>query len=149
MKKGWKLYAGILTLWLILSLTIENTKAATSLSICQIQGDGFVSPYLNAAVTTHGVVIADFDSTSKKGFYIQDENCDSDAGTSDGIFVYLGSRILVVDVGDQIEVTGSVYEYYGLTEIAADHLDVTVISRGNPLPVPVELNPPQNNTAAR
>ena len=61
--------------------------------ICNIQGDGFQSPYDGRSIITQGVVYADFDDTTARGFYIQDENCDGDVGTSDGVFVYLAERL--------------------------------------------------------
>ena len=48
------------------------------------------------AVTTRGVVVGDFEAPSVpgqiRGFYIQDPGGDGDARTSDGIFVFGGSR---------------------------------------------------------
>jgi len=41
-------------------------------------------PFVGQAIRTQGVVIADFDETSIKGFFIQVENCDSDPTTSVG-----------------------------------------------------------------
>jgi predicted extracellular nuclease len=142
MHKGWSKAVFCFFVCLALTYRMMSVQAATSRSICQIQGDGFESPYDGDAVTTRGVVIADFDNASKKGFYIQDENCDGNADTSDGILVYLGVSALVVDVGDLVEVTGIVNEYYGLTEILADPANVIVTSSGNPFPTSADLNPP-------
>ena len=142
MLKGWIKAVTWILLWFSLTDVVIGAHAATSRLICQIQGVGSASPYDGDTVTTQGVVFADFDNAGKKGFYIQDENCDGDANTSDGIFVYLGVSALVVDVGDLVEVTGTVNEYYGLTEIMADPVNVSLISDGNPLPTPVDLNPP-------
>ncbi|HEY75673.1 MAG TPA: hypothetical protein G4O00_05765 [Thermoflexia bacterium] len=118
-------------------------------SICEIQGSGFTSPYEGQTVRTQGVVFADFDQTSKRGFFIQFENCDGDPATSDGIFVYKRNRDDVVSVGDLVEVRGTVQEYYDLTEISTYVSNITVLSEGNPLPEPVDLNPPFDDDAAR
>ncbi len=87
--------------------------------ICLIQGSGFVTPYNAQAVNTRGVVIADLDSTWVRGFYIQHANCDGLQTTSDGIFVYLGEKLDVVQVGDFVDVSGIAQEYYGLTEVVS------------------------------
>jgi predicted extracellular nuclease len=95
------------------------------------------------------VVTADFDDSSQKGFFLQTENCDQNPATSDGIFVYLGERVDAVNVGDLVEVKGTVHEYYGLTEISASPSNIELISQGNPLPTAVELVPPFDNDQAR
>jgi predicted extracellular nuclease len=117
-------------------------------SICEIQGSGFASPYAGMMVRTQGVVIADFDQTGKRGFFLQEENCDGDPATSDGIFVYLGGSAQVVSSGDLVEVRGSVQEYYGLTEISTNSGAVRILSEENSLPTLVDLNPPFDNAAS-
>jgi predicted extracellular nuclease len=109
-------------------------------TICEIQGSGFASPYAWQTVRTQGVVFADFDQADNKGFFIQDEDCDGDPATSDGLFVYKGNnKTNVVSAGDLVEVRGTVKEYYNLTEISASLSNITVLSYGNPLPIPVVL----------
>lgn len=117
----------------------NNPKIA---SICAIQGIGPVSAYQNQIIRVRGIVFADLDETSWKGFFLQAEACDSDPASSDGIFIYLGSLSNVVQQGDTIEVTGTVQEYAGMTEIRSLPEQVEIISRGNPLPAPVEVDPP-------
>jgi predicted extracellular nuclease len=48
-------------------------------------------PIVGHAIPTQGVVAADFDETSAKGFYIQAENCDTDPATSDGFMLTWGN----------------------------------------------------------
>ncbi|MCA1602675.1 MAG: hypothetical protein LC776_13880, partial [Acidobacteria bacterium] len=55
--------------------------------ICQIQGSGTASPLAGANVTTEGVVTG----LRSNGFFIQQEACDVDTETSDGIFVFTSS----------------------------------------------------------
>jgi predicted extracellular nuclease len=117
-------------------------STADMISICEIQGHGFQSPYAGETIRTWGNVHGDLDTTSRRGFFMQNEGCDGDRGTSDGIFVYLGESVQVVNPGDRVEVSGKVQEYYGLTEIVASPGDVKLLSSGNPLPNPVELSPP-------
>lgn len=118
-------------------------------SICEIQGDGFASPYDGQTVRTQGVVFADFDQTGERGFFIQHEDCDGDPATSDGVFVYKGNQTDVVSVGDLVEVRGTVQEYYDLTEISTSLNNIAVLSSGNPLPEPADLNPPFDDADAR
>jgi predicted extracellular nuclease len=118
-------------------------------SICVIQGNGEVSPRQGDYLRVQGVVFADLDDTSKKGFFMQTEACDGDSATSDGIFVYLGVKGNAVAVGDKVEVTGWVEEYNGQTEIDAAPQDVEILSSGNALPLPSDMNPPFENTAAQ
>lgn len=69
-----------------------------------------------------------------KGYYIQDGT-----GEWNGIYVYDPDRDLTDNpqVGDSIEVVGTISEYYNVTQIQ-DLLDYTTISTGNSLPDPVE-----------
>ncbi|MEJ2304598.1 MAG: hypothetical protein P8Y14_23985 [Anaerolineales bacterium] len=117
--------------------------------ICEIQGRGSYSPFAGQTLRIRGVVFADLDETSKRGFFIQQANCDADVNTSDGLFVYIGSRTNVVSPGDLVEVTGQIQEYYGMTEVDTQPEKVTVLSRNEPLPGVIELNPPADNAQAR
>ena len=128
---------------------VGNGLAAPLAQICQIQGNGLSSPRYGQSLETQGVVTADFDDTSAKGFFIQDENCDPDPATSDGIFVYLDERLDLVSEGDLVEVSGTVAEYFGLTRIDAVPDGVDVLSQGHVLPTAVELQPPFDNEQAR
>lgn len=116
---------------------------AFPLTICAVQGDSFESPYLSQTVSLEGVVTADFDQTGKHGFFMQQQDCDTDTDTSDGIYVYLGAvQQQVVSPGDAVMVEGVVQEYYGKTELSSSPLSVTLLSSGNPLPPALELAPP-------
>lgn len=117
-------------------------------SICRVQGERATSPREGEYVTVQGVVFADLDQTSHKGFFIQDENCDSKPSTSDGIFVYSGQTLDLVNSGDQVQVSGWVNEYYGMTEISVYPDNVLVLSQGNPSPSPHELVPPFDSGVA-
>ena len=140
----------LLCLFLILTLgQAETGLAAPLVPICQIQGVGFTSAWEGSSVQVQGVVSADFDDTSTKGFYMQDANCDKNPATSDGIFVYLGERIDIVSVGDLVLASGTVQEYYGLTELKATSSSVSTISQGNPLPAAHELYPSFDKDQAR
>jgi predicted extracellular nuclease len=153
--KPWKILRFVLV-WIVClcllsfpgSPSTAGTGAVTLTSICAIQGDWFTSPFEGKTVQTRGVVFADFDDTSQRGLFLQDADCDADPATSDGIFVYLGDSIDVVQSGDLVEVGGEVKEYYGMTEISASPGNVMLISSGNPLPPPVDLTPPFDQEVA-
>jgi len=117
----------------------------TRVTLCQIQGDGFLSPLEGATVETRGIVTADLEKTPKRGFFVQHPACDDDPTTSDGLFVYDRGRDLV-STGDEVVMRGQVKEFYDLTEIVLEN--VQVVSRGNPLPVPEVLDPPADAAEA-
>jgi predicted extracellular nuclease len=83
-----------------------NVSVAGGASISQIQGAGATSPYVNASVSTEGVVT----HKVSNGYFIQDANGDGDPATSDGLFVFSGSAPTVA-VGDLVRVKGTIVEY--------------------------------------
>ncbi|HEX6303546.1 MAG TPA: endonuclease/exonuclease/phosphatase family protein [Anaerolineales bacterium] len=150
---GWQSIKALVVF--ICLLMISGTPTASSriqsdlVLPCEIQGKAQSSPYLGQHLRTRGVVFADLDETSQRGFFMQAEDCDDDTATSDGLFVYTGSRSNLVTHGDLVEVEGQVQEYYGMTEINTAPEMVTVLSSHNSLPEPVELNPPLDDTLAQ
>jgi predicted extracellular nuclease len=99
--------------------------------IYEIQGSGLVSPFADSTVITAGNVVT---GVTYNGFFMmtQIDSTDNDPETSDGIFVYTGSTPTVA-VGDLVNVTGTVTEYYELTEII-DVTEITVTASGITLP---------------
>jgi len=89
------------------TVTINVVASAGNLTISQIQGESDSSPYVDQFVTTVGLVTA----ANNNGFYLQD--CE---GAWCGIWV-LDFGEANASVGDEIEVTGQVEEYFNLTEI--------------------------------
>jgi len=102
----------------------------TVLTISQIQGQVAASPYANVIVTTEGVVTALLPGTSQ-GYFIQDG-----AGAWNGVFVY--DNVNLPALGDRIQITALVSEYYELTELKTVTA-YSVLSTGNALPTPVEV----------
>ncbi|MGD8572139.1 MAG: ExeM/NucH family extracellular endonuclease [Gammaproteobacteria bacterium] len=105
-----------------------------------VQGNSDASPLNGQSVTVKAIVVGDFQgSNALSGFYIQEEDADVDAddATSEGIFVYQGASGTEVNVGDQVQVTGTVSEYYTLTELTSP--SVTIVSSGNPLPSAAQI----------
>ncbi len=119
--------------------------------IFEIQGSGLASPFANQNVTTENNVVTVVDPN---GFFMQTPaaRSDNEAQTSDGIFVFTGSTP-VVNVGDLVNVTGDVVEFFNFTEFS-NNPAVTKVSSGNPLPTAVQFdnltpspNQPQAATA--
>jgi len=102
------------------------------LEIFEIQGAGSSSPVNGEEVLTDDNVVT---ALATDGFFMQTPvtRTDADINTSDGIFVFTGSAP-TVSVGDLVDVTGDVDEFFGFTEIVA----TTVVNDGSGvLPPPV------------
>ncbi len=84
--------------------------------IGEVQGETDTSPVNGSSVTVSGIVVGDFQTTFS-GFHIQDPDGDTNALTSDGVFVYNTSH--PVSVGDPVQITATVSEYNGLTELTS------------------------------
>jgi uncharacterized protein len=138
--------------------TIQNDDIGVT-PINQIQGAGVGSPLLGQTITTRGIVTAAYPGF--RGFYIQtpDANADTNAMTSEGIFVFTNSTTLDAQIapGVDVQVTGVVSEFpaapstSGATQIAgttASPLTLTFLSTGNPLPSPVTVSLPLASASA-
>ncbi len=128
------------TLTLVAGLMVALPARATS--IHDIQGAGHISPLNGMAVSgVAGIVTA----MRSNGFYMQEPNPDSDAATSEGIFVFTGAAPSVA-VGDSVSVGGTVTEFRpggsastNLTTTEITSPTITVVSSGNPLPAPTVI----------
>jgi len=110
-----------------------------SVSIYDIQftddaGDGtYPSTYAGQVVTTTGIVTATNFDGYKDNIYISMPS----SGAWTGLYLYnCGDTTLVA--GDEIEVTGEIVEYWGLTELK-EATSVTILSSGNEVPAPVQI----------
>jgi hypothetical protein len=127
-------------------LAVQAASCNVTHTITEIQGSGIVSPLANGTqVTTRGVVTA---RRFNNGFFLQMEEGDGDANTSDGIFVFTAAAPpAVAAVGNDVCVSGSVLEFIppgdpfspSVTEIASPL--VTLMALGKRLPAPVTLTP--------
>lgn len=89
------------------------------------------SPEVGNVVTTKGVITGIIkNGPDRHAFFIQDS-----AAAWNGIYVYERNDSTLV-IGDSVEVTGTVAEYNGLTELTFVS-NITVINSGNTLPTPV------------
>ena len=123
----------IMLLVMLLSLAVMSW----SLSVYDIQFTEDASgnsAYMDQVVTVTGIVSAVnwYSGSSDTHF------CMSDAAGGEWSGVYAYNFDFEVELGDEIEVTATVQEYYGLTELSS-LTDVVILSSGNPLPEPLEV----------
>ena len=107
----------------------------TPATIAQIQGSGASSPLASQKVVTTGVVTAAYPTGGFNGFYLQTGGTGGDVpdatpGASDAVYVFGSISAAQVAVGDSVQVTGTVTEFGGLTEIGSP----TVTDLATPLP---------------
>ncbi|WP_204318734.1 ExeM/NucH family extracellular endonuclease [Pseudooceanicola aestuarii] len=120
------------------SNTLSTIEFNAPTRISDIQGSGDASAMVGETVIVEAIVSGDFqngdaDATRELGgFYLMEEQADRDGNdaTSEGIFAYEGAGDLLVDVaeGDQVRVTGTVVERFGMTTIEVTA--VTVVDTG-------------------
>ncbi|MBT8039450.1 MAG: hypothetical protein KJN78_04370 [Gammaproteobacteria bacterium] len=93
----------------------DGPPPTPELEIYEIQGDGPSSPVEGSIVSTMDNVVT---TLAPDGFFIQtpNERSDNDVNTSDGVFVFTGAPPGVA-VGDVVDVTGEVDEFFGFTEM--------------------------------
>ncbi|GAA1667156.1 hypothetical protein GCM10010977_14420 [Citricoccus zhacaiensis] len=89
--------------------------------IAEIQGTGAASEMIGENVMTQGVVTAVYSTGGFNGYYLQTAGSggDDDAtpGASDAIFIYSADTVGEVALGDHVQVTGEVSEYYTGTQL--------------------------------
>lgn len=130
--------------------TITNDDIITKISA--IQGTGLTAA-LTGTQTIEGIVTRTFfGSTKLAGFYVQEEDADSDANplTSEGIFVHDPSGLFAGNSGDKVQVSGSVAEFTSGTSSLTQMTTLTSvspISTGNALPTVASVQFPVANVA--
>jgi predicted extracellular nuclease len=99
---------------------------STPISIASIQGTNTdTSPYAGQTVTTQGVVTAAYPTGGFNGFFLETGGAggpdadDQTPGASDAIFVFGSNSAKQVHIGDSVQVTGTVSEFQGETEIGS------------------------------
>lgn len=105
--------------------------AEVTVTIPEIQGDGPVSPLLGDIATTEGVVTAAYPSGGFYGFYLQvpgTGGADHDPAqttSSQAVFVRQTQAAggVTVEPGDHVQVTGTVTEYAGATQVEVSSAD--------------------------
>ena len=123
--------------FLLLPLILPLGNTAFSQSICEIQGNGANSPYNGQSVTTEGIITAVFSgSGTVGGYFIEQPECDADPATSNGVLVYTPNTGALA-VGMRVQVTGTVVEFNGLTEIT--NASAVVLGSGTVTPTDISL----------
>lgn len=111
-------------------VTIDTLSSTpVDVKIHQIQyttNPGGASPYAGQVVTTRGVVTA----AHSKGYFIQDST-----GQWNGIYVLDSINAGSLNLGDSIQVTGLVNEYFNFTEII-NVSSFSVLASGTAVPAP-------------
>lgn len=98
----------------------DPVEPGATVTIPEIQGTGAESPLKGQNVTTQGIVTAVWQGKkSLNGFTIQTPGTGKSAPSeaSEAVFVYTGGTGFYPEIGDSVEVTGSVDEYYGQTQV--------------------------------
>ncbi|MDP8220493.1 MAG: FlgD immunoglobulin-like domain containing protein [Candidatus Stygibacter frigidus] len=90
------------------------------------------SPMMGQIVTVSGIVTATnwYSSGNANRFFISDP----EGGEWHGVFVF--NYDYIVEIGDEVEVTAEVQEYFGFTELS-NVTAVTILSSDNPVPDPI------------
>ncbi len=97
------------------------------------------SPFENDEVTIKGVIVANFnDSDYGTGYYVQD-----DGGAWNGIYIY--DETNSPNMGDSVQITGTVEEFYGMTQIS-DVTELMTIDIGGTITGPEVVSIPEANT---
>lgn len=127
MSKSYLLSAGILL------STIATAQPAMPIHDIQFTADiSGESPMVNTLVKTYGIVTGVFNLGATNSFFIQD-------GEGEWNGLYINTNAFSVVVGDSIEVSGTIEEYFGLTQMS-NVQTLTIISSGNPLPTVTDVN---------
>ncbi len=116
------------------SLTTGCSLTAPVREIYEIQGAGVASPFDGQSIRTEDNVVT---AVGVDQFAMQtpEARSDVDVDTSDGIIVFTGAAPTVA-VGDVVTVTGTVIEFFDLTEFTFGS-SVEHVSSGSPVPDPV------------
>ncbi len=120
--------------------TDNPVQHVVDMEIFDIQGTGSKSPFQNTTIQTIGNIVT---AVGPRGFTMQtpDSRADTNQETSNGIYVFTG-KPPVVAVGDRVDVTGKVIEYFGFTEFTHG-ATVSIDSSNNPLPKAIALSETQ------
>lgn len=106
---------------------VVNQCGLPATKIHTIQGTSATSPLVGSNQSIEGVVVGDFQgSDGLNGFFVQEKDSaqDNDPQTAEGIFVFDSGSNVVVNRGDVVRVSGSVSEFFNMTQITAANVEV-------------------------
>lgn len=119
--------------------------------IADIQGTGEESPLQGETVKTRGIVTASYPSGGLNGYFVQTPGSggaeDDTPGASDGVFVYSPDTVADVSIDDYVELTGTVSERYGQTQVSVDAKGLTPLDEAAEAVKPVEDEFPEDAAA--
>ncbi len=117
--------------------TVTNDDAVIT-KISAIQGSGVTTPLTGSpTVTVDAVVTGTYQlpagSGQIRGFFLQEESVDmdTDANTSEGLFVFCNACTTAVSEGQKVRVTGAVSEFNTVTQISSTA--IVILDAGNNL----------------
>jgi len=123
-----------------LTITMGGTVAPTPIiSIAAVQtptNASTDSPYSGQIVKTGGIVTAISTNTGTPGFFMET----STGGPYSGIYVYSSSAASGLAVGDSVNLSATVSEFFGMTELTFPTA-INKVSSGNPVPAAAVINP--------
>jgi len=131
--KIWK--SSRLIFLVLLMLLPALMSAVTVYEIQYTEDPSGDSPLNGQIVTVSGIVTATgyYSSGNSNRFFISDP----EGGAWKGVFCF--NYDYIVEVGDEVEFTAEVLEYYDLTELSNIN-NLNILSTGNPVPEPVEVS---------
>ncbi len=134
-----KVAAAVLGLGVIGSLLwVAVHNLPRKITICELQGIGQVSPFLDQEVLIRGVVVQA--GLEMGEFALLDDSCPAFGQGSRGVLVTLDGSAYPLQLGDEIQVQGLVREVEGETRLEADPQDLEILRLDNPLPEPADPN---------
>ncbi len=126
---------GVLVFTFVVSVVFATTIYDVQYTDVAGPDGTYPSLFEDQEVTVTGIVTGIGFSGYDDNFYIEMV----DGGIWSGVYVYMtGDTTLVA--GDEVEITGTVREYYGFTEISGydnTFISVTLLSSGNAVPEPM------------
>lgn len=127
------------------------TLSGREATISQIWGTASPSPLHGQIVRVKGIVTANFQETTMRGFYMQEVDVPHTTAST-GILVSQDTHPTPdIKIGDDVTVVGFVIESAGraVLDISRAGAGLIVTSSGNALPPPIELRPLAANADAR
>jgi predicted extracellular nuclease len=124
----------------VISISTAAVCSAADTLIGAVQGSGSATP-IPGPVTVQGTVVGDFEggtSPQLRGFYLQDGG-DGNPATSDGIFVFSGTNVDLVSLGQEVQVSGTAAEFQDQTQISGTLTVESCGTTGTVTPVDVDL----------
>lgn len=114
----------------------------------EIQGTGSATEMAGTQVSVRGIVTGAYAEGGIRGFYVQTAGSGSEISPtgSSAIFVY-SAGVAKVAVGDHVQVSGEVDEYYGMTQISATAQGVEVLTEPAEAIKPLAIDIPDTDAA--